>query len=278
MSTFRIQYNGLTIDSDSKFRINQAEGLDGINVRTSSDLLVANNGGNIWKQNYDFRNIAFNGTVQGDDAEDFFNQITLLTESFAISDEDLYLTIRLWDNTEKSIKAKVTLTPQIIHVVGRVNYATFRVELQCPEIYFSDEEATIYTTGVSTSSGYPVASNVPTPVGVLSGGQVTVVNSGSVPTTALIHIDGLVTNATILNSTTGKSFTINTTITAGNRVTLYQDNTGLYVLNGTANYYQYFVGEFFDFRVGSNEIRFSASSSDSNALLTIEFKNKYLSI
>ena len=59
--------------------------------------------------------------------------------------------------------------------------------------------------------------------------------------------------------------------------TVQQNQSGKTVkLNDSQNYFQYFLGDILTLGVGANNIKFSASTFSSEALLRITYVNKYL--
>jgi len=286
MTDFSVTYNSLTITlgnlTTNGIEIDRISGIDGLGIRVSENVLTGQDGGIIWNRLYDMRNIVFEGwLVTADDTLDgYWDAKRALVTAFSIT-ENTDLSITRWSETSTTrvITAKIIESPMIVENPGEVDHCRWRVELKCDDPMFGDETATDYSMALATGGGSPVAFSVPTPVGALSGGVVTINNEGDVTAyPELIKIEGLVVNPTITNATTGESFQISTTITAGNYVSIYQNQQGFFVLlNGSTSQYQYFSGDFFKLATGNNTIRFTASSGTS-ALATITWRNKYLSL
>jgi len=286
MTDFSVTYNSLTITlgnlTTNGIEIDRISGIDGLGIRVSENVLTGQDGGIIWNRLYDMRNIVFEGwLVTADDTLDgYWNAKRTLVNAFSIT-ENTDLSITRWSETSTTrvITAKIIESPMIVENPGEVDHCRWRVELKCDDPMFGDETATDYSMALATGGGSPVAFSVPTPVGALSGGVVTINNEGDVTAyPELIKIDGLVVNPTITNSTTGKSFQIGTTITSGNYVQIYRNQQGEFILyNGSANYYEYFTGDIFKLAKGTNTLRFTASSG-SGALATITWRDRFLTL
>lgn len=276
--SFAITYNGLNLNFDNGLLVQRMDGVDGLPIRTSSQSLTAQDGGNIWKQQYDMRTIGLEGTVRGTDATDYFENKRALVQAFSIVPNALELSITKWDALTKTIYAKTIVTPQIIENSGENTIARWRVEMLCESPFFQDgTEQTLQLTP-SAESGYPVATNLPNPVGQLTGTNTgSITNGGDVEGYAEFVISGAISNPTITNLTTGESFTINRTIASGDYVRVKQTTQGLSVsLNDSTSILSDFDGDFFDLPVGSNTIRLTSGSS--TGTLDVFFKNLYISL
>ena len=284
MTDFSVTYNSLTITlgnlTTNGIEIDRISGIDGLGIRVSENVLTGQDGGIIWNRLYDMRNIVFEGwLVTADDTLDgYWNAKRTLVNAFSIT-ENTDLSITRWSETSTTrvITAKIIESPMIVENPGEVDHCRWRVELKCDDPMFGDETATDYSMALATGGGSPVAFSVPTPVGALSGGVVTINNEGDVTAyPELIKIDGLVVNPTITNATTGKSFQLSTTIPAGSYIDVYKNQRGFFAkLNGSTTQYQYFSGKFFKLATGNNTIRFTASSG-TGASATITWRDKYL--
>jgi len=286
MAEFKLTYNGLSISyTDAKtngINVDSFDGVDGLGIRVSEDVLTGQDGGIIWNRLYEMRNITLEGWLESKDGSQngYWETKSDLVNAFSITD-NTDLTITKWGETTnaRTITAKVIATPMIREIPGEVYHCRWRVELKCDSPMFGSETSTDYTIGLATGGGSPVKFAVPTPVGALAGGFVDIDNQGDVEAyPEMIKIDGLVVNPTITNSTTGKSFQIGTTITSGNYVQIYRNQQGEFILyNGSANYYEYFTGDIFKLAKGTNTLRFTASSG-SGALATITWRDRFLTL
>jgi hypothetical protein len=115
---------------------------------------------------------------------------------------------------------------------------------------------------------------IPSPIGSI-GESITIVNSGDLASYAVFTITGTITNPRVQNNSTGKYFQLNTTLNAGQILTVERTNQGESVTVDGANYYQYFEGEVFPIAVGTNVITFNGINYIGSTL-TLEYSNKYL--
>jgi hypothetical protein len=276
-SIYRLQYNGLTIEPDTGYTVTRQSGCDGIDVRTSKDVLTGADGGNIWEQKYNMRTIGIEGLIFGETASDYFTLKRAFSNAMAINTNN-ELVIRVWDSTERSIQAYIKSTPMIVDETGKTNYARYRVEFECPNPFFTDTSPTEYSTGLATGGGFPVPMPVESPVGGVDGNEVTIINSGDVAAYATMQITGTVQNPSVRNTSTGEFFTITGTFVTGDVITVAKTNGNFSVLKNGSSIIDDFSGTFFPIAVGTNIIRFTALEYNSSALLTINYSNHYISL
>lgn len=276
MYEFEIIYNGFTLNFDEGYTINGIQGLEGLPIRVAKDDLTGRHGGNIWNRLYGMREIKIQGECFGDDATTFFERLNSLIDAFSIVDES-ELVITLWNGSTKRINAKVVKAPEAPKNASEVTYAGFDLVLLCEEGFFLDEEDTVYETGLGVSGGGAVPTEVPMSLSPSTGDVISINNTGDVSVIPIFEIFGEVDDATVTNLTTGESFQIGTLINSGDKVTVQQNQGGKTVkLNDSQNYFQYFSGDILTLGVGVNNIKFSASTFSSEALLRITYVNKYL--
>lgn len=275
----RLQYNGLTIDPTSKYSIYLLEGLDGLDIRTSSDLSTVNDGGFVWLQKYGMRQIAFEGTVSGTDSSDYFIVKRALLSAFSLNTSNI-LTVRLWDGTERNIVAYVVQQPQTKFEVGRTMFTRFRIELLCPDPFFSDVNIISINFLPPVISGFSVPLiSIPFSLGTVSGGTGVIINAGDIPNYASFRITGACENPIVTNTTTGESFQLFITLLSGEYIDIFREKNNFYITkNGGGNFVSSFAGTFFLLQKGSNTFTFNASTYDSSCSITINFTNKYISL
>lgn len=274
-------FNGLTATTAAGYSIFRAEGLDSPPIRTSQANLTDRDGGNIWSQRYGMRTIVLEGVITGTSVNDYFAKKRALINTWSLlTNQSLGdLDITMWDNTQRTIEAKVVGGVQVIERTGRATFNNFRVSFRAPNPFFKDINSVIQTTALPILGGAPVAFPIPRPIGPATGGSIAISNTGDVNSFASFKISGDVTDATILNSTTGQSFRINGNIGAGDYVRVFRNQEGLFVLkNDVTNVFSTFTGTFFEIVQGVNVIKFSSTASGAGALLESTFTNAYKSI
>ena len=281
MNPYKIEYNGLTIDNNSQYRITKQDGLDGIPIRVSEDPITNKHGGNIWAQKYDMREFSFEGYLWGYDASDFMTKRRALVKAFAIlsntdSDE---LRITMWDGSIKKIRAKVVQQPMIVDISGRVTQTNFRIEFKAPDPFFYADDTQELTLELESSVGFPVPMPVPSPVTGSGGNIETINNLGDVSSVASFRINGTVTNPTITNLANGQAFQIDTSLVTGEYIDVYIEQGNLYVTkNDGSNYMEYFSGVIPAIEVGNNDLMFTANEYSASASVDVTFSSKFLSI
>lgn len=278
MSGYIFNFNSYTLENSDHVNIDQVEGLTRVEIRRSEDYVTGADGGNIWETRKGMRVISIYGSVYANDLPAYYALRKSIQTAFNNDIGLQVLTITRSDGQQVSILAQVVELPEFKEVAGEFAEATFNIVLKCPDPYFVDATETELTLAPGAGGGTSVSSPVPSPVGLI-GGSLIIVNDGDVEVTPRFKIDGQITNATPYNSTTGGSFAIENTIQAGEFVQAYMDNQGPFVLfNGVSNWFQFKYGDIWSLAKGSNVITFNGSSFDANALLTISYRLKYLSI
>lgn len=278
MSTFAIEYNGLTINETSGYIIHEVSGADDLPIRTSQFNLTGADGGVVDAQKYGMRLIGIRGRLYGDDVADYFTKKADILQAFDINATDKTLTITNWNGTSRQITAYVLQQPRMVLKTGEVTFVDFDILLVASDPFWSATSATTYTIDLSEGGGTPVASPVPSPVGSGTADRVTVVNGGDVAIYADYEITGACVNPTITNTTTGESFQITGTFVGSDVLSITWTQAGLSVLKNGSNYMQYFTGTFFKLAVGNNIVRFTSSTYYSGTGCTISIYNKYFTI
>jgi len=279
MNPFAITYNGLTIDyNDPSFTATILDGVEGIPIRVSEDLLTGGHGGNIWAQKYDMRTIALEGTVKGTNIDNYFSKKNELVNAFAINDNNV-LEVTMWDGTKRTITAYVIDPPMIPHRNGRITFNNYRVELKCPYPFWGDDTVQSLSVGLRDSVGFPLPAPLAMPLLGSSENILIINNQGKVEAYPTYRISNAVTNPTVTNMTNGQSFTIETTLIDGEYIDVYVDQDGAFIIkNDGSNYRELFIGEIPIMALGNNELRFTAQNYSATALLEVTFTSKYITI
>lgn len=274
----KIEYNGLELgDVDSGYGITELEGLAAPPISTSELQKTERSGSNIYAQKYDSRIMQFEIEVMGRNVDDYLRYARNFVKAFRIN-QDVNLIITMWNGDVRTILARVTDGPETTYKAENVTVATFKVELTAPNPFFLDQTPQSFTVGLPTRGGFPLPAPIPFPLGGGTGGKFSLNNRGDEAGFANFKIYGPVVNPEIRNATTGKSFQINTTITAGNYIEIYRDQEGVFVLyNGQTNYRRFLIGDLFEIVEGVNLIKWNASTYEAYAQLVCEFYNPYLS-
>ena len=272
-----LNYNSFTLENDTYHTIDQLDGIARVDVRRSEDFLTGADGGNIWSRKFGMRILSIGGAIFAPDYSTYYSQRALLQTAFNITNTNNLLTITKSDGTQKTIQAKVVDVPDFKETAGEAISAYYQITMKCENPFFTGTSLVTGTTGPTSGGGTPVPMPVPTPVGNLPS-YASVTNSGDMSVYPTITLLGPVSYPVIVNQTTGKTFTLGVDVLAGETITMYYDQTGFYVLNGSTNYYQYFTGDFPAVIVGGNLFTLGGTGTNANTLLTISFYEAYLSI
>lgn len=278
-SDYAFTYNGLTLSRANGYLIFQAPGLNAPPIRISEANLTGLDGGTVWNTLYGMRTIALEGRFFADSTEAYEAKRRELLGAFVRNPTDRTLTIVMPSGTTRTIQAYVTVAPEIIDKAGRLQFNEFRIELRCPDVFFSSVATNTYSATLVQSGGNPVPAPVPSPI--LSGNenQMLVSNTGDLAQYPVVTFRGAINSPTLTNLTTGKSFQINYSLVGGEYITVQKTSTGLSVLkNGSIDLFSYFSGEFFPIIVGSNDVRLGSGAYVAGGSVELSITDAYLSV
>lgn len=275
---YSFEYNGYTLENNDNVSIDIVEGLSRVPLRISEDTLTGGDGGNIWAEKFDMRQITIEGEIYADDLPTYYALRATISNAFTRDAGLQELVVTRSDGVQRSIFVKVVEVPEFRETAGEFAQARFQIVLKAPDPFWVDSESQTYTAVLPIGGGGPVANPVPGPIGIGEGNLITFSNDGDVEAYAEILIDGQVVTPVVNSLTKGQSFRMNETINLGEQVRLTQTTLGFNVTKDSVNDFENFAGTFFKIAVGTNAIRFTASASSPTALLTIIFRNRYLSI
>ena len=278
MSAIQINYNGLDIGDGTDFFVTRVDGFYSIPIRTAQDNLTDQDGGVVWAQKYAARVIGITGQVVGDTPADYFDNLTLLSQAYGKVGSALTMTLIKWDEdgTQRRLQCRPLSMPSVIEALGETTFADFRMELIADNPFFLDASTQSLSTGLAEASGIPMSIPMGVPIGSVTSDILTIQNDGNVAAFAEFTITGPVTNPTVTNTTTGKSFTIEDTLTGADTVRVFRDQEGFKVEKNGVDAFATFKGEFFLINTGPNNIRFTSVGFDAGALLQADFTNNYL--
>jgi hypothetical protein len=277
-NVYKLEYNGITIDVSSQYRITKQEGLDGIPIRISEDPITNKDGGNIWNQKYAMRTMSFEGYMWGYSPSDFMTKRRALNKAFSINTENM-LRVTMWDGSVKRIPAKIVEQPMIVDVSGKVDQTNFRVELKAEDPFFLADNEQEITLVLESEIGFPVPMPVPSPITGSGGNIGTINNLGDVANVARYRIKNTVTNPTVTNMANGQYFTIQTSLVDSEYIDVYIDQGNLYITkNDGSNYMEYLKGQMPEIISGNNDLMFTANEYSATAEVEVTFSSKFLSI
>lgn len=274
---YSFNYNNFALQNTDTINIEEVDGFDGLEIRTSEDFLTGEDGGNIWEQKYAMRTIKIAGSIYTNDISSYFTLRRSLVSAFSLAAGNSLLTITAPDGEVRTIYAKVIDKVSLRESVGEFAEAKFMILLKAGDPFLLDGDIQEVTATLADSGGTPVSSPIPSPLGASTENLLVINNTGDVPYWAKFTFSGEVTNPTITNVSTGEFFRIADTFSVFEGAVIERTTQGLSVedLSGN-NIYADFEGTFFMIALGVNILRFTASTSSASASVTAEFYNRYL--
>jgi hypothetical protein len=272
----RVSFNEPT-DRDFVGWIEEITGLDGPEVRESSELFVEGDGGIHSDFYYGRRPVTLSGLI---DASVFGvernRKITRLLEAANAMRQDAVLSWTASGGLPVQIRVRRQNSPRITG--GRLKNFQISLVAADPRIYGEAIQIGQVAAGASSSAGFASPLLSPLSSGASPVGQVIVQNLGSVGTPPIISIYGPCNNPVVKNQTTGEqlSFTYNLAATEHLDIDTQQRTI---LLNGTTNRYSalnFADSAWWELAPGNNDIRFSVASFASPASLVILWNHAWL--
>lgn len=282
MQGVTITYDGFLLGDGSNFYISYLNP-GSLPIRQADQRAAGRDGGFIFNQNYDFREIELDVNIFSGSVSTFFTDIRALRAAFQRTNTPKELVINYWDGSIRKIDVFPTILPNPEHRPGNVDKADFSVRLTAAFPFYKggDEdviEETLYLTD-SLGFDYPVDYPFDYQSGVAVNSYI-FDNDGDVDALVKIVFNGSAINPTLTNTSAGNMVQIGTTLTGSVSVTLEYTPSGRNISDQDGNSYeQYFNGStaFFFVPRGSNTFVFSAATYDVNASCDLTFTKYYLS-
>jgi len=135
--------------------------------------------------------------------------------------------------------------------------------------------------GVASTVGHGIPNPIPEPIlsNEVASNQtlVAITNAGDAPTWPRFRITGPVTDPTLLNNTTGESWSLSYTLAAGEFLDVYPQ-LGRILAGGTADRYSsldFLTSTWWQLEPGANDVRLLASTYSAGAEFTIYWRDAY---
>jgi hypothetical protein len=256
----RVSWNDAT-DRDFIGYVSDITGLDGPDVRESSELLVEGDGGRHFDFYHGRRPITmsglFNPNVFGAAAA---RNITRLLRATNAMRGDAYLRWTATGAQRVEVAVRRTSPPRITG--QRAKSFLIGMTAADPRIY--GVTTNVQAASVVDSSGAYAA--------------VTASNVGSVATYPTISITGPITNPILTNATSGKVLSLTRTIAAGDRVDLDFTNRTIKTQAGSSVYssLNYTTSEWWPINPGSNSITLTGTFVSTAAQLSVGWRDAWL--
>lgn len=150
----------------------------------------------------------------------------------------------------------------------------YLIEAVAPDWRFFSQTLQTPFTGVTVfGGGTPIPYAIPSPIGGATETPLIINNDGNEVTSPVFHIRGPGSNFTVRNLTTNRQFNIQATLTAAE--TIIVDTKNKTVRKGNQNLFNTFSGNFWLVNPGNNLIRFTASGSQPETRLTVQFRSAF---
>lgn len=256
----RVSWND-PADRDFIGYVSDITGLDGPDVRESSELLVEGDGGRHFDFYHGRRPITmsglFNPNVFGASAA---RNITRLLRATNAMRGDAYLRWTATGAQRVEVAVRRTSPPRITG--QRAKSFLIGMTAADPRIY--GVTTNVQAASVVNSSGAYAA--------------VTASNVGSVATYPTISITGPITNPILTNATSGKVLSLTRTIAAGDRVDLDFTNRTIKTQAGSSVYssLNYTTSEWWPINPGSNSITLTGTFVSTAAQLSVGWRDAWL--
>lgn len=271
----QLDFNGYTIPGN---RIQSITGLDYPETRVSEYTYPGRDGGYYADTLYGQRKIAVEWLVLEADMAAYLSERNEIMDAFDAKDGENTLSIQINsadDYQVTGIARKVDLPAR----AAPATYVVARVELVCNNPFILGQTEETQSTGVTTlGGGGAIPAVIPMSLSGATNLNPTFTNDGNTESDVVWTIYGPGTDFTIQNLTTGESFTLETTLSAG---TYIEVNTNLKTVKqgGFTNVIDSFTGDFLKLDAGDNVLSFTVGSgSTSETLLLGTWRNSWVGL
>lgn len=259
---FRASFNDDT-DQDFIGYVEDITGLDGADVRESSELIVEGDGGRHFDFYHGRRPITLSGplnpNVFGLEAN---RNITRLLRATNAMRADAKLRWTATGGVPVEIAVRRNAPPRI---------SGNRVKTYLVGLIAADPR--VYSQATNTASGALALSG-----GVATGGPLAVTNAGSTPTSPTLTVSGPISNPIFTNVTTGAVLSLTTTIAAGASVTV--DFAARTIVNqaGTSIYsaLNYTTSQWWTLASGTNSVKVTGTWTVAGGTFTVGWRDAWL--
>lgn len=195
----------------------------------------------------------------------------------------------IYGDQEKEVKVVVERAPKFLS--GQENrspdFQSVRINLLCPSPFWLDvEETEIKFVAISGGLEFPIEIDPTMEFETMTGDRErSIINNGDVPTPVKIEFRGPSLNPKIENKTTGEYIKINQDLLENQRLiinTAFGNKVATLIdaNNEESNALHYIDTEstFWNLIVGENVIEYTAETGQENAIVTLEYKRRYMGV
>lgn len=271
----RVSFND-PADRDFTGYLEAVTGLDGPDVRESSELYVQGDGGIHSDFYYGRRPITLSGTFDTSAFGTLRNQkITRLLRATNAMREDATLSWTATGGLPVEVRVRRQNSPRVTG--GRVKQFQISLVAADPRIYGQSINIGQVAAGATSTAGFTSPLLSPLQSGAAPAGQVIVENVGNAGAPPIISIYGQLTNPTVTNVTTGQALSFTYALAAAEHLDV--DSSARTITVGTANRYSalnFASSTWWEIAPGLNDIRLTATSFSSGASLVILWNHAWI--
>lgn len=284
----QIEYRGFTWDQQQA-TIEEPEGIGLASVSDSFTELSQREGSRSLGWRLQSRTFGWKSTLEGATStayialrqEMYYALVPSLVNGYDMTFTLLDDTTRILPNV-KCIDAPIAVSYDEPSIIWNTYVVSFRSDYP----YFLGDETDETQSITLYSGGSAIPAEIPADLSAAASGSpndpLTVTNAGNAPAYPVFTITGAGDTFTIINSTTGKQFILNTTLTTGQTIVVDTWNKTVVRSDGRSML-DIFEGDFITIAGGaagaSNTILFGVTSGDdSSTQLQTVFKDSYFTI
>lgn len=271
----RVSFND-PADRDFTGYLEAVTGLDGPDVRESSELYVQGDGGIHSDFFYGRRPITLSGTFDTSVFGTARNRkITRLLRATNAMREDATLSWTATGGLPVEVRVRRQNSPRVSG--GRIKQFQISLVAADPRIYGASINIGQVAAGGVAVAGFTSPLLSPIQSGAAPAGQLFVENVGNAGAPPIISVYGPISNPTIRNATTGQSLSFTYTLAATEHLDI--DASARTITVAAANRYSalnFASSAWWELAPGINDIRLSASSFSSGASLVILWNHAWI--
>ena len=261
----------------SGYLFKRLEGFDFPEARIDIKDKGNHNGAVLGSKYYGRRIMRIEGEIIASSTTEFETMRKNLMEACGFHNglKDIIITTR--EGLELTADTIINVKPDVPYTKGGMVRCDFRLELVAPFPFLKSTTEQSETVEVYAGGGGEVPSAIPFAMTAGGGTAKTVTNGGNIFAYPIIKIYGEIENPSILNETTGESFSLTYALGAGRYIEIDVLNRTV-KLDDDTNLLQYFAGDWMTITTGENILKLTGTNPSAGAEAIVEFADNYLGI
>jgi hypothetical protein len=267
----------LNVNDGVNYFLGEVIGLRTPPIRRGSYNIAGKNYGKHAASYYGKRPFALKGWVKGNSSNDLITKTDALASATDITNGDITITFTLTNGKQVYLIAGL-LNLDMMLKAGVIDAVEYQAQFEAAYPFLLSTAVYTHTIGLASGGGGKVPPDtMPTGLTADTGGKISALNNGNAYSHPTARITGVVTNPVLRNNTTGEEISFILSLASGEYIDIdfleqtVTDNTGRNRLDVAS-------GDFFSLKPGVNEIKFSASSTDTSTQASIAFHDAYLNL